>query len=749
MSRNRGLAAAFAVVALALLGSAASAEAAPSLTIASPLEGSSMADKTPVVDGTTTYEGAEVVVNVYAAGDLLVPVQTLTSGAENDVWNVGLSALSDGTYTAVAEQVEVEGEPAGTASVTFTVDTTPPSVSLTAPSSPTNNTTPSFSGTAEAGSSSVTVHIFNSAHQEAVLAFPAAVNSEGEWGPVASSQPLAGDGRYEVLVEQSDADGNVGKATGGFVLDTIAPSLTITSPKSRESMTSSRPTFSGTTNNEPGEPQVVTLEIFAGESASGTPAQTLETTQKGTFWSTGSSGPRLSNGFYTLRATELDAAGNLGVSPPVTFLVASPAPSVTLDQLPRYTNDATPNFGGTAAVNEAKPEVTVKIWRGLSASGSVAETVHTTESGGAWSATPSEALPEGSYTAQAEQSGEPGDPAGVSTTTTFTVDTTAPVLSLSAPPASPGLETVSGTAGVAAGDRRQVTVELFTGTNVEAGDAFETLTVNAVEGVWSATFGGLGSGEYSVIARQSDEAGNVGASNVGTFTVNVPQTPAPPAQVAPSPPTASFTWIPSTPTVGQSVSLVSSSTDPSAAISSFAWDLASNGQFAAGGPAATTSFATPGPHLVRLHVSDGNGLSSTAAETIVVAAAKPKLMQPFPIVRIAGTDTSFGARVRLLTVQAPLGATISLSCVGGGCKTKAERRVAKASSKSSTTVGAVTLKFARFERALRAGARLQIRVTQEGEIGKYTSFAIRRNRLPVRTDACLAPASTKPIACPV
>jgi PKD repeat protein len=238
----------------------------------------------------------------------------------------------------------------------------------------------------------------------------------------------------------------------------------------------------------------------------------------------------------------------------------------------------------------------------------------------------------------------------------------------------------------------------------------------------------------------------VGHSETGTFVVTVaPATTA----AAPSPPVASFAWVPASPTVGQSVSLVSNSTDASSPISAFAWDVAGAGQFAPGGPVVSTSFATPGPHVVQLRVTDANGQSSMATRTIAVAAATLKLMQPFPIVRIAGSETSNGVRIRLLTVQTPLSATVVVSCKGHGCKTKSERRVATASSKSKGRAGAVLLTFKRFQRALRAGAVLQVRVYMAGQIGKFTSFTVRRHKLPLRSDACLRPTSPVPIACPL
>jgi hypothetical protein len=60
----------------------------------------------------------------------------------------------------------------------------------------------------------------------------------------------------------------------------------------------------------------------------------------------------------------------------------------------------------------------------------------------------------------------------------------------------------------------------------------------------------------------------------------------------------------------------------------------------------------------------------------------------------------------------------------------------------------VEVAFRRFERSLRAGVVLEIRVSKPGRIGKYTRFSIRRGRLPVRTDACLASTEPTPIRCP-
>jgi len=121
------------------------------------------------------------------------------------------------------------------------------------------------------------------------------------------------------------------------------------------------------------------------------------------------------------------------------------------------------------------------------------------------------------------------------------------------------------------------------------------------------------------------------------------------------------------------------------------------------------------------------------AETVTRPA---RLMRPVPLVRIRGRTTLRGARITLLTVTAPKGARITLACRGRGCPVRRWARTA------------ATTRILRFERRLRAGTRLTIRVTKPGRIGKHTTILIRRNRAPLRSDRCLYPGRSRPVACP-
>jgi hypothetical protein len=368
-----------------------------------------------------------------------------------------------------------------------------------------------------------------------------------------------------------------------------------------------------------------------------------------------------------------------------------------------------------------------------------------------WVVGPARALPPGTYTAQANQEEEFPITGGrrwlgVSPPVTFTIDTAPPQVSVTSPASDSSTintsQVITGTAGTAPRDVPAITVQLFAGSSIGAQPALEALTVAASGGGWSATVGGLAPGTYTVRAEQSDEAGNVGTSVPITFTVTTP-----PGTAAHTPPNAAFRWFPTVPVVGQPVSLVSSSTDPFSPIAAFAWALTSSGPFSGGRSSLTTSFAAPGDHVVRLRVTAADGLSSTAIQTIHVRRQPLTLMQPFPIVRIAGIVTGSGVKLSLLTALAPVGARVRVTCRGRGCPTASESRVASSSSRKHRPA-MVLIAFRRFQRSLGAGTILEVRISKPGRIGKYTRFSIRRGKLPVRLDSCIGPAGIKPIACP-
>jgi hypothetical protein len=414
-----------------------------------------------------------------------------------------------------------------------------------------------------------------------------------------------------------------------------------------------------------------------------------------------------------------------------------------------FVNDTTPVISGTTSdhpIGEFPGEEglglgeDVEVSVALEGGGPVQSKKAAPGSDGAWSTALEGPLPAGTYRVVATQQGAGGQ--GFAERT-FTVDTTPPSVSMSSPldgsSISGGDVAVAGSAGTASGDLPTITIKLYPGSSIASATPLETLQLQASGGRWSGALGGLAPGTYTVQAAQQDAAGNVAVGPPATFTVNAAGTPPGPL--------ASFVWVPSAPAVGESVSLVSSSTDSESPLTGFAWSLAPTGTFSPGKPVLTTSFSTPGAHVVRLRVTDASGRSTVATETVPVRAHLTPLMAPFPVVRIAGSITGNGAQIRLLTVQAPVAARVTILCRGHGCQTKSESRLAKASSLGKRRPAAVVLAFRRFERSYSAGAVLTILVARGGEIGKYTTFRIRRHKLPIREDACILAGRAKPIPC--
>jgi PKD repeat protein len=228
----------------------------------------------------------------------------------------------------------------------------------------------------------------------------------------------------------------------------------------------------------------------------------------------------------------------------------------------------------------------------------------------------------------------------------------------------------------------------------------------------------------------------------GSALALIAVTAGPASTAVAAPPAASFLWFPPTPALGEQVTFASTSTDASSPITGFAWDLAGSGTFAGGGPVAGTTFTTAGEHVVALRVTNAEGLSALVSETVRVTAPALALMEPFPVVRFVGSESSSGVRLRLLSVEAPSGARITVACRGRGCPVKAESRVAPSSGPET-----VTVTFSRFERRLPAGVVLEVRVTKSGDIGKYTRLVIRRGKPPARVDKCVEQTAAAPIAC--
>ena len=258
------------------------------------------------------------------------PVQTLTTTELGGAWSVASSGvLPDGTYTAQASQSDAAGSTGTSSANTFTVDTVPPVVTLTTPAngSATNQDEPTFSGTAGTAAGdlpTITIDLYSGAKAAGAPVQTLTTTATGATWSATASSSLA-DGTYTAQATQSDAAGNIGKSPPStFTTDTVAPKVTLTEP-ANGSTTNSKPAFAGAAGTEPGDSTTVTVSVYAGSTATGTPVQTLSATASGSSWQVTPT-TALANGVYTVQATQTDAAGNVGKSTPSTFTVSPRRP---------------------------------------------------------------------------------------------------------------------------------------------------------------------------------------------------------------------------------------------------------------------------------------------------------------------------------------------------------------------------------------------------------------------------------------
>jgi hypothetical protein len=204
------------------------------------------------------------------------------------------------------------------------------------------------------------------------------------------------------------------------------------------------------------------------------------------------------------------------------------------------------------------------------------------------------------------------------------------------------------------------------------------------------------------------------------------------------------------------VTFVSYSDDRDGNITSQNWDLDGDGAFDdAAGPLVTRRYSAPGPKKVTLLVRDDRGAGSATSLTVQVQARSeapplspqplvsgplllPKLLSPFPIVRLVGSAARTGTNIELLTVRAPKGARALVRCRGEKCPIKRIRKTARHRR----------VRFKAAERIMPTGAVLEVLVRRGDRIGKFTRFRFRRNRRPVRADGCLWPNTAKMAPCP-
>ena len=283
------------VLALALLAAAPVASAAGSITIESSPGGTTTNNQTPTFSGSTSDKTDDVTLNIYSGTTATgPPVETLSTPLPpaEGTWSLSVSTpLSEGTYTAVAEQPELLGEPQKSAPVTFTIVTAPPTVTLTGPPKLSKVTKPSFSGEAS-DTTEVVVHILNAAKAEV----GSATATPGGGSFSTSNESALADGTYSAYATQKSSLGNPeGKSSPvEFTISTASPTVTLEQPTTPSKNT--KPAFGG----EASDTTSVVVHIF-NEAASEVEQATA--TPSGGHWGTSTEGALVS-GTYTAYATQ-------------------------------------------------------------------------------------------------------------------------------------------------------------------------------------------------------------------------------------------------------------------------------------------------------------------------------------------------------------------------------------------------------------------------------------------------------------
>ncbi len=489
----------------------------PEVTLGAPASPSN--DQTPTFAGTASAT-TNVVVHVYegtkAEGTQLASATVKGTGGAFTTGEAG-PALPSGkhTFAAQATQESPLGNPEGKSNVvTFVVNTNSPTVTLNTITTPTGNTAPAFSGTAN-DTPTVTVKIYKGSEAKGTpFATAEAPVSSEKWGP-ASSTTLLVDGEYTAVALEPSSLGNPeGKSAAiKFVVNTKPPTITLAEVESPSNDTT--PSFSGTTTDTP----TVAVKVYKGTKAEGTVLETLEATPKSGGFSTAAVKKELADGVYTAQATEPSSLGNpAGASNAVTFVVNTSPPTVTLAAVPSPSNNTTPSFSGTASESA---NVTVKIYKGAKAEGTVVTSVEAEVSSRNWSSSAlSKALANGEYTAQAVEPSSLGNEAGKSEPRTFVVNTNPPEVTLAAV-ATPSNNTSPSFSGTAS-ESLPVTVKVYKGAKAE-GSPVATAEGAVASKKWgpvsSATT--LTSGTYTAVAEENSSLGNgFGKSETRTFVIN-------------------------------------------------------------------------------------------------------------------------------------------------------------------------------------------------------------------------------------
>jgi hypothetical protein len=560
------------------------------------------------------------------------------------------SALStNGTYLFKAKQTDPAGNvSANSSTLSVTLDTVAPTVAQVTPvTTPTNDNTPDY--------------VFSST-QAGTISYGGDCSSVTTSASVGNNtvtfNSLSDGAHSNCTITVTDTAGNASSAlsVSAFTVDTVAPAAPGTPDLTAGSDTGSSSTDNITSNTTPAFTisceTAATVTLLSGATVLGTGTCSSSTV-------TITSSALTTNGVYSIKAKQTDAAGNVSATSSalsVTIDTANPSAPGTPDMTAgtdsgtsstdNITSDTTPDFtiscesGATVTLKEGG----TTVGTGTCASSTVTIT--------------SSSLSEASHTITATQTDAAGNTSSTSSGLSVTIDATAPATT-----GTPDLDAASDT-GTSSTDNitndttptltatceNSATVQLLSGATVLASGTCSSGTVSLTSSVLTVN------GVYQFKMRQTDPAGNVSTASAA-LSVTIDTSAPTLAEVTPV----------STPTSDSTPDYVFSSTQ--AGTITYGGDCSSSTTSASvGNNTITFSTLGDGPHSnCTIVVTDvaGNASSSLAVTAFTVDTATPAAPGTPDLQAASDTGTSSADNITkrmtpTFTISCESAATVSL-----------------------------------------------------------------------------------------
>jgi hypothetical protein len=525
--------------------------------------------------------------------------------------------LADGPHTVSAQIADLTGN-VGQTSNPFVVDTSKPTAAFIAPVNNAfiNNTQPALTLTYSDSGSGVdltSIHIFlqqgSNPETEITSLFTIAAGQAS--GTIAS--PLA-QATYHLRAQVADKAGNVQSATSTFVVDTAAPSISITAPAAGARLGSTSVSFAIQYSDNQAL-DLTTLQVtLDGNALQVTPGAS---SASGSF--------TVTDGTHTLTATIKDKAGNAATTASSQFSIDTKLPSIQIVQPAANANlnTGTPQI----QVQFSDNDLNISTFKGFIDNVDQTSLFTVTATGATATAA---LLADGPHTVSAQIAdltgnvGQASNPFVVDTlkpTATFIapvnnafINNTQPVLTLTYSDSGSGIDLTS------------IHIFLQQGSNPETEiTSLFTVAASQASGAIPASLP-LAQATYHLRAQVADKAGNV-QSATSTFTVDT----ALPAIAITAPVSGSYTN-------NNKTSIAVTFADSGDGINQGAFKVTIDGVdhtsdltvTATGASGSLSAALADGPHSVTASVSDnaGNLASTTASFTVDTVAPQFTITQP-------------------------------------------------------------------------------------------------------------------------